>query len=237
MLRRISSSLFATTAGIALVLSVQSCKKVASDDLKDTVPYHQEYTVDYDKTSNKTSASAVFRVRDQNGSKVELNNGASVTANAKSPSALQVLPGVYTWTFDGLVDVSFELNKNSGQKLANTVAKTDIGDISFPSGFPTAVTKSSGFTFNWAGDGLANGETLTLKLSGTPASASIDPTVEKTVTTGQVTISSTDLEKFAPGTLTVTMERKKSTLLDAKDNTANGGIELTKKIKKDLVLN
>lgn len=237
MLGRISSSFFATIAGIALVLSVQSCKKVASDDLKDTVPYHQEYTVDYDKTSNKTSASAVFRVRDQNGSKVELNNGASVTANTKSPSSLQVLPGVYTWTFDGLVDVSFELNKNSGQKLANTVAKTDIGDIAFPSGFPTAVTKSAGFTFNWAGDGLANGETLTVKLSGTPASASIDPTVEKTVTTGQVTISSTDLEKFAPGTLTVTMERRKSSLLDTKDDTANGGIELTKKIKKDLVLN
>lgn len=232
-----TSRVLTATVGVASLLSVQACKKVASDDLKDTVPYHQEYIVEYNKNTDKTSASAQFRVRDNSGSKVELNNGASVTANSKSPSALQLVPGVYSWTFDGLVDVSFELTKNSGKKLINTAAKTDIGEIAFPSSFPTAVSKSSGFTFNWAGDGLQSGETLTVKITGTPSSSSIDPNVEKTITGGQVTISSSDLEKFAPGTIKVSMERRKNLSLDAKDDTANGDIEMTIKTEKEVALN
>jgi hypothetical protein len=236
MTRQTNLVLSAFTAA-TLLFSVQACKKVASDDLKDTVPYHQEYSVDYNKNTGKTSAAAQFRVRDANGSKVELNNGASVTANSKSPSSLQLVPGVYSWTFDELVDVSFELTKNSGNKLVNTVAKTDIGDIAFSSNFPAVASKASGFTFNWAGDALVSGETLTVKITGTPSSSSIDPNVEKTVTSGQVTISSSDLDKFAPGTLKVTMERRKNVLLDVKDDTANGDIELTIKTEKDLALN
>ncbi|WP_276133920.1 hypothetical protein [Polluticoccus soli] len=236
MIKRTSQALTAAL-GFALLLSVQACKKVASDDLKDTVPYHQQYIVDYNKNTNKTSASAQFRVRDASGSKVDLNNGAGVTANSKSPSALQLVPGVYSWTFDGLVDVNFELTKNSGKKLVNSVAKRDIGEIAFPSSFPTAVSKSSGFTFNWAGDGLASGETLTVKITGTPSSASIDPNIEKTVTSGQVTISPSDLEKFAPGTITVSMERRKNLVLDVNDDTSNGDIEMTIKTEKETTLN
>lgn len=221
----------------SLSVSIYSCKKVASDDLKDTVPYYQSYTVNYDKTNSQTSASATFRVRDVNGTKVDLNNGASVTANGTNPNGLQLVPSTYNWDLSGLVDVNFVLTKNSGTKITNTVAKTDIGDIAFPTNMPSIVSKAAGFTFSWAGDALASGETILVTVQGDPASSGLTALITKTVTSGQVTISSSDLTNFAPGTIFITMERHKTLTLDMKDDTSGGDISTTIKIKKDLALN
>ena len=52
------------------ILWLPACKKTNSDDLKETVPFYQVYTVNYDKDNNKTEASAIFLVRDESCSKV-----------------------------------------------------------------------------------------------------------------------------------------------------------------------
>lgn len=221
----------------AMIYSLQACKKVASDDLKDTVPYYQKYTVDYDKDNDKTSAFATFKIRESNGTTVDLNNGASVTANGSSPNGIQLVAGNYNWSLTGIVDVNFVLTKNSGTKINNTVAKTDIGDIAFPSNMPSIISKAAGFSFNWAGPALTSGESLVVTVTGSPLSSNVTANVEKNITGGTVDITSGDLSNFSPGTIFVTLKRSKTLSLDAKDDTAGGEMTVTIKQKKDVVLN
>jgi hypothetical protein len=57
------------TALAVTALLTTGCKKVDSNDLKDTVPYYQEYTVTYDKAANQTKATALIRVREAGGAR------------------------------------------------------------------------------------------------------------------------------------------------------------------------
>jgi hypothetical protein len=238
-MRKISAYLnMLTGLSAAVLLAIPSCKKVDSNDLKDSVPYYQKYSVSYDKDNNKTVASATFRIRESNGATVELGDSASVTANGISPNAsLLVIPATYGWDLSGIVDVNFELTKSGGLKIANSVAKTDIGDIAFPSNMPLAISKATGLTFNWAGDALTSGEMLTVKVTGSSASSSIPAIIDKPVTGGQVTISSSEFDKFAPGTIFVTLKRAKTLPLDTKDGTSDGAIDLSRQTKIDIALN
>jgi hypothetical protein len=231
-----------TLATLALatlsILTLPACKKTNSDDLKETVPFYQVYTVTYDKNTNgetKTKAAAFFRVRDQSGSKVELNNGASVTANGGEPNSFQIVATDYDWDFDGAKDVQFVLTKNSGEKITNTVATSDIGQIAFPSNLPISISKGTGLTFNWAGDAL-NNETLTVKVTGSPLSSNVTASIDKEITGGQVVLTSSDFANFSPGTIFITLERDKILALDAKDGTAGGDITVVSKTKIDMAL-
>ena len=219
------------------ILWLPACKKTNSDDLKETVPFYQVYTVNYDKDNNKTEASAFFLVRDESGSKVELNNGAAVTAKGEEPNSFQLVATDYDWDFDGLKDVQFVLTKNSGEKISNTVATSDIGQIAFPSNMPISISKGTGLTFNWAGDPLANGETLTVKVTGSPLSTNVTASIDKEITDGQVVLTSNDFKDFAPGTIFITLERNKILALDAKDGTSGGDMTVTTKTKIDMALN
>ncbi|OSZ78278.1 hypothetical protein CAP35_08455 [Chitinophagaceae bacterium IBVUCB1] len=214
-----------------------SCKKVDSNDLKETVPYYQSYSVYFDKDANSTEASATFRVRDANATRVELSNGASVTANGTAGTTHFLSPTDYKWTFTGIKDVSFVLNKNGGAVLTNTAQLADINPINFGTSFPASANKSAGFSFTWGSIPIANGETLTVTIS-TPDSASAKTKIYNATNSNQtVTFTPADMQHMATGTMTVEMIRYKSKELDAPDGTSTGSIALRYRLSKQIPLN
>lgn len=221
--------------GTALLIG--SCKKVSSDDLKDTVPYYQSYGVYYDKEEGKTDASVIYRVRDANGTKVQLGNGANVTANGIAASTNFILPSDYFWNMIGLKDVDFILTKNSGTVITNKVKLSDISNVAFASTFPAAASKS-GFSFGWVGDPLTGNESMVITISTSDSAGTASRSINATNSATTISFSATDMQYMKAGNnLTVEMTRYKSMPLQMSDGTATGSIALRYRTTKTIPLN
>lgn len=225
-----------TTLAVASLLAT-GCKKVDSNDLKETVPYYQEYTVTYDKAANQTKATALIRVREAGGARVDLTNGAYIRANGVDENNKQLTSNTYNWKFSGTSDVAFELKKNSGDVFQNTVSLSDVGTIDFPASLPVSVSKAAGFTFNWSGTALGSGEKLTASVRGTNATnVAIPLTVPVKVEGGQIIVTAEHLSVLAAGDLDIILEREKDMSLDKTDGTAGGGLQATVVTEKTITL-
>lgn len=221
--------------GAALLIG--SCKKVSSDDLKDTVPYYQSYGVYYDKEAGKTDASVIYRVRDANGTKVQLDNGANVTANGIAASTNFILPSDYFWNMIGLKDVDFILTKNSGTVITNKVKLSDISNIAFASAFPSSASKS-GFSFGWVGNPLTGNESMVITISTSDSAGTASRSINATNSATTISFSATDMQYMKAGNnLTVEMTRYKSMPLQMNDGTATGSIALRYRTTKTIPLN
>jgi hypothetical protein len=219
-----------TIIGGAVILS--SCsKKVDSNDLKDEVPYYQTYDVNFDRGNNKTTASAVFQVRESNGSKVELSNGASVKLNGTTGSTSNTDKTKYTWDVNGVSDATFTLTKNSGTTITNTVTIAEVGDLGFGTNFPATVSKENGFVYNWSGTPLKTGESIRVTIA--PGSTGI-PLATKDVNGTEVQFTKNDLIALPTGNVTVTMKRSGTLNLDMQDGNAGGKINASLSTSKTL---
>lgn len=214
-----------------------ACTKVDSGDLKDDVPYYQSYAVSYNKTENATYASASFRVREANGARVKLSNGATITANGKTGTANNPFDvSIYTWQFDDRKDVSFTLTKPNAT-LDNAIRRSDIGDINFSGTLPATISKATGYTISWEGDERRTGEHIYVSISGTSA-ADITGTAtnDKEITGTNIVLSPTDLADLAPGNMTITLRRERSLVLDAPDGSAGGEKSVSISVSADVQL-
>lgn len=229
--------LFSAIATATLFALLSACTKVDSGDLKEDVPYYQSYSVSYNKTENATYASASFRVREANGARVKLSNGAAVTANGKTGAATNPFDvSIYTWQFDDLKDVSFTLNKPN-TTLNNEVKRADIGDISFAGTLPPAISKATGYTFSWVGDERRTGEHIYVSVSGRSAADTTGTaTSDKEITGTNVVLSPSDLQDLAPGNTTITLRRERSLLLDNADGSSGGEKSVSISVSADLQL-
>jgi len=214
-----------------------ACTKVDSGDLKDDVPYYQSYSVSYNKTENATYASASFRVREANGARVKLSNGATVTANGKTGAATNPFDlSIYTWQFDDRKDVSFTLTKATAT-LNNTVRSSDIGDISFSGALPTFISKKDGYTITWTGDERRTGEHIYVSVSGISAADTTGTaTNDKEITGTNVRLTPADLASLAPGSMTVTLRRERSISLDSPDGSSGGEKSVSISVSADVQL-
>lgn len=219
-----------------IVLMGIGCTKVDSNDLKEDVPYFQSYDVTYNKTDNTTSASASFKVRDASGTRVELSGDNKIEINGVKAGAGIIDRTFYTWQTPGLQNVTFRLSKN-GQILNNIVKTTDIPDISFPPGFPISFTKSAGISFSWVGDLPATGEFISISVGGRNIlDTTMNASAGKSVTTHHVVFTAFDLKDIRPGTISISISRSRSLLLDANDGTSGGGKGVTIAESRDAVL-
>jgi hypothetical protein len=219
----------------ATLLLTYSCKKVDSSDLKDDVPYHQSYTVSYDKTYG-TSAMASYRLRDINGVRVDLANGAGVSANGIAPTTDFLDKTLYRWNFTGTPDVNFVLTKNSGSKINNDVNFAETGNTDFD-GIPVAASKAAGFSFTWKGAAITGAETLGISIATPDSGSNAYKSMSSSTASNTVTFTSSDLVNVKPGTLTVELIRTKITGLDNADGTSSGSIEVRFTTRKTLTLN
>lgn len=206
-----------------LLLTYGCSKKVDSNDLKDEVPYYQLYEVTYNKTDNSVLAAASFNVRTSSGAKVELSGSTNVRANGLTPGTSTIDKARYTWTITGNPDVEFILTKGNGTKVANKVSKADISDIDFAPGFPSTISKTSGFSFSWTGAPLASDESMTATISK-QAGIAIST---KTVLASTVVFDSTDLQLLTVGEIVnVELYRVKDMPLKTEDAGAGGKIQI-----------
>jgi hypothetical protein len=180
---------------------------------------------------------ASFKLRDANGVRVDLANGAGVAANSTSPTTDFLDKTLYRWTFTGTPDVNFILTKNSGVKINNGVAMTDIGNTDFASGFPTTASKASGLTFNWTGDPVAANETLNITISTPDSGSTAMKTLTATTSGYTVMFTTADMVNVKPGQLTVELSRSKEMPLDNADGTSSGAISLRLMTRKTMTLN
>lgn len=130
-----------------------SCKKtVSSNDINQNVPVYQDYEVVYDKITNKTIAKATFRVRDENGVQIKLDEGSSkILANGvkyRDYSASGLKAYQYYWEFDNFTDVKFSYEKEKGKVYDKGIQAAQKLDIDFPQNFSLS---KKGTSFNWVG--------------------------------------------------------------------------------------
>lgn len=196
------------------------CNKVDSNDLKDDVPYFQNYKVTFNKDDNTTLANAWYLVRTSNGARVELSNGASVTANGLSAGTSVIDKTRYTWTLNGNSDVTFLLTKSSGATITNKVERSEISDIAFGTDVPATFSKAKDFSFTWAGPALVTNESVTVRLVATGFLASAN------ANGNTVTFKAADLASCPVGDATLELYRLKDIPLKNADAGAGGNIEL-----------
>jgi hypothetical protein len=214
-------------------LVVISCSKnVDSGDLKDDVPYYQYYEVGYDHMNNSTVAAASFRVREKNGTKVELTNGASVRANNMVPGTSSIDKTRYTWTMTGTPAVNFVLAKSTNTTITNEIIQNDIGTIAYSTDFPATVKKSTGFSFTWTGDALSSAEALTVSVMNY---GSVE-VITKTITESPVLITAEELKDCPTGAITISLHRAKSIPVKSEDGNAGGIIQLRRSISAKATL-
>lgn len=216
-----------------VLISSTSCNKVSSEDLKDDVPYHQSYLVTFNQDDNKTYASAWFRVREANGTKVELSGNASVKLNGATHTGTGMSDKTrYMWTASGTGDVNFVLTKASGTLITNTINSGDVGQATFAANTPTVVSKSAGFKINWTGSSLTAGEHMTASITvngGTHIAT-------KDVTNEEIEFTSADLQNCPIGTIYIQLNRSKDFALDQRDQDAGGSIQVIRQESKQMSL-
>jgi hypothetical protein len=210
-------------------LLATGCSKVDSNDLKDEVPYYQQYSVTYDEGDNKTSASAEFKVRTSSGSRVELSGASNVTANGVKGSSSLTDKTKYTWDLSGMPNVEFMLNKGGTISIKNTVASTSVGSVQITN-LPDTLSKSKGFGFDWTGPALASGETMTANITSSSLTGGLT-LFKKGVTGNRVEFSPSDLQTVATGDINIKLTRSRDLPLENSDNTAGGTISVTREMK------
>jgi hypothetical protein len=229
-----------SVSGLAagLLLLATGCKKVDSADLKETVPYYQEYNVTYNKTEQTMTATALIRVRDNSGSRVDLTDGAYIRANGVDENNTQPTTNTYDWAFPGNKDVRFDLKKNSGDVITNTTMLSDIGITDFPSTLRTNFPKKEGFKFNWEGDDLDTDEELNVTITGRSIQSALIPFTSVLKVTGkEVAVDSNSLVNIMTGDVNIKMVRTRSMPLDAADGTSGGGIKVIATVNRTLSMN
>ncbi len=212
-----------------------SCKKIASNDLKDDVPYYQTYEVAYNKHDNTYTGMASFLVRTSSGSRIQLSDNASIKMNNNEPWVSATDKTTYHWNGTGAPDANFILTKNSGKKITNAVKRTDISDIDFGS-FITAPSKSSGFSFTLTGTPLTDTVNEWISISFTPESISSYSGFTKTVTGTTVQVSATDLQYMPTGKMFINITHGKTMNLKEADDNASGGITIRLQNTKETTL-
>lgn len=218
-------------AAAVSMLSIAACvKSVNSDDLKDNVPLYQSYEVAYDKSGNNYTAMASFAVREASGSRVELNDDASIKLNGNTSWRSATDKTTYHWNGSGNPDMVFTLSKNSGQIITNTVLRTDIPDIDFAS-VPAIASKNSGFVCSWSGEAVDTvNEWMGINISNG------NYTSGKTITANSITITKEDLNNIPAGKITLQLYRGKKMAVKASDGSAGGNMVIRETINREITL-
>lgn len=212
-----------------LLISVltASCNKVESNDLKDDVPFHQSYWVEYNSSTGSTSASAVFRTRKADGALIELTGEASVTANGKVLKLDPISKSLYIWSATEIFDVHFNLKKAGGNNFSNTVKTSDAYDLKFKSDQGRSIKKSDGITIDLPGPDKISAETFELTVRGADINnPSAQTNLNKTLSEKKIILTPEELTIFKEGKIKMTLERIRNMSLTSPDQEAGGNMEV-----------
>lgn len=198
-----------------LLIVLMACNKKSSK--VDQANVFQRYEMTYSPDENRTTFSAQFSKKKENGRLLKLDGTSSVTVNGQPMDYGGVS---YNLKFDGLVDTGvFVYTDNDGNSYTNSV--TSVSEISNGSVFN--ITKSYA-PIDWWFDGIPNqeGEELLVEIvsQGSDRTYSRSNTTETGATS--ITITRNDLENLELGYAYATTIRRRT--IETGNFSAAGGV-------------
>jgi hypothetical protein len=183
------------------ITSFVSCAKENSDDVNQDRIY-AEYELYYDKNTDKTYASAIFRFGSATGTQLELTAPSDVKFNN------DVIP------FDPVF--SYYLKEYSGRITSGTFTFTDTDGLIFTNpvssmrtiAFPAMDTihSSNSYTLTWVGDSVVANERAELWMDG-PLQNNAELFIQYTLNTNNFVLGANRLQALGVGTTACTLER------------------------------
>lgn len=186
----------------AMTSLFQSCANEDSSGVNQDRIY-AEYELYYDKNTDKTYASAIFRFGHASGTQLELTAPSEVTFNG------DVIPfdgtfSYYRKEYAGLVTSgTFVFTDTDGHTFTNTVGSTRT--IAFPAGLDT-IHNSGSFTLAWVGDSVVANERVDVWMDG-PLQNNAEFFTQYLVNTNSIVLAANQLQQLGTGSTTCTMER------------------------------
>ena len=148
----------------ALFLGLLGCEKEDSSDVNPDVPIYQDFKVVYDMDNTETKALATFREGDENGSRLILNNSASIFINDKKIEySSNVTNYFYKTILENIIDVNYNFTKNNGTSFSNTVSFIDRPELKMENSIDTVKLDGSSKVYWQSGD-LQNNEAINFSI-------------------------------------------------------------------------
>jgi len=189
-------------AFLCLVCLLMGCAKEDSDDVNQDRIY-AEYELFYDKNTDKTYASAIFRFGNAAGTQLQLTAPSEVKFNG------DVLPfdpvfSYYRKEYSGLVTSgTFVFTDTQGVSYSNSVSSTRT--LAFPASLDT-IHSSNSYTLTWAGDSVVTGERVDLWMDG-PLQNNVEYFTQYTLNTNSFVLPANRLQALGTGSTACAMER------------------------------
>ncbi len=191
----IISGLFLTT----------SCKKESSEDVNQDKIY-AEYELYYDKVTDKTYASAIFKFGNATGTQLQLTAPSEVKFN-NDVIPYDPLFAYYRKEYAGLVTSgTFHFKDTQGATFSNTVNTANL--ISFPA--VDTIHNSGSYTFTWVGDSVAANEWVDLWMDGT-AQNNAELFLQYTTNSKNIVLAANRLQNLGVGAASCSLTRVRET--------------------------
>lgn len=178
-----------------------SCAKENSNDVNQDRIY-AEYELYYDKNTDKTYASAIFRFGNATGTQLELTAPSQVKFNN------DVIPfdpvfSYYRKEYAGLVTTgTFTFTDTEGTSYTNTISPYKT--IAFPA--IDTIHSNNSYTVTWVGDSLVTNERVDLWIDGTMQN-NAELFVQYTPGADNLVLAANRLQNLGTGNATCTMDR------------------------------
>lgn len=208
----------------AMLISIHaltSCSNDDSSDISADVPFYQNLGVAYDVTNNTTRVGANFNKTDSSGINIKLNGPASILFNGKTPNFANVGVYFYTYTFEGLDQMTFEFTRAKDEVYTNTASIDDVKPIAIPESFTSAKVKGT-TTLTWEGDPIGENELVEVTISYTGGTYTIYNREE-----GSRSINISFSNSSLPGKATLSLSRAKIHPLQEANGNAGGQLDVS----------
>jgi hypothetical protein len=201
-----------TRFSFALLLCLvifNSCKKEDSQDVNQDKIY-AEYELYYDKASDKTYASAIFKFSNVWGTNLQLTSPSEVKFNN------DVIPydpvfAYYRKEYAGLVTSgTFYFKDTDGTTYTNPVSNADV--ISFPA--VDTIHNAGSYTFNWVGDSVLSNHWIELYMDGT-AQNNAELFIQYTLNSKNFVLAANRLQNLGTGNAISSLTRVRETVAPA----------------------
>lgn len=207
-----------------------ACDNDDSPDIDASVPFYQNLGVAYDVTNKTTRVGANFNKYNSEGVNIRLNGPASIKINGKTPNFANVGTYFYTYTFEGLDEVTFSFTRSKDSTFTNVASFDDVKPIAIPASFTSARVKGT-TTLTWEGDPVGENEVVEARITYDGGANSIYNRQK-----GSTSINITFANSSLPGKGTLSLSRAKVNPLQESNGNAGGQLDVSYIVSKEIRL-
>jgi hypothetical protein len=190
MKKLVNLSLLATV----LLMLFSSCQKADSKDVSQDKIYG-EYELFYDKNTDKTYASAVFKFNSNTGNQLQLTAPSEIKFNN------DVIPydpifAYYRKEYSGQINIgTFNFKDTEGKVYSNQVVLSKV--INNP--IIDTIKRIGSYAYNWVGDSVSANETVGLTIGNLLNTANFQVFLQNTVNSKNIILPLNQLNQMPVG--------------------------------------